>query len=550
MKYYNTKQIFLIPSFVIKEKEVLKINRFLELLEKSGVCDFLKSITDKELEKGGRPSYNQYNLLALVLYCFAFDKLSLRDIEEACFFDLRVIYIMNNEFPTHMTISNFINNYIVPNRERIFALVSKAIFTECMLSMDTIFIDGSKFEANANKYKFVWKPTKFHEKLCIKIYNLLQSYNLSRDIIGPEIINSKIVANKIIEFKNLLSTIDTEDKSNKHYSRSYNLLTEFLSKILEYEEKERICGPNRNSYYKTDHDATGMCLKEDYYSGLGSNLHAAYNTQILVSNGLIASFIVTQSRSDTKDFIKAVNKYYEMYNTYPKIICADAGYGSKENYDYMDKHEIESYVKHRTWEGNVSGRNPVCYELYKNNTIRCLNGNIGVKVNEDPSKQSTSLYIINGCNSCDFKYYCKKALSENNKLKDYRIFQINEKLQFQIQSTQNRLLSPKGIELRVNRSSQVEGVFGIMKQDLKYTRFKRVSIEKVSTEFMLVCLGYNIRKLFSYFEGKSKFKYWIAPSDLEAEKIKKPSAKRLTNKTLKQKRKSLNTIAKDTYKRK
>lgn len=63
MKYYNTKQIFLIPSFVIKEKEVLKINRFLELLEKSGVCDFLKSITDKELAKGGRPSYNQYNLL-------------------------------------------------------------------------------------------------------------------------------------------------------------------------------------------------------------------------------------------------------------------------------------------------------------------------------------------------------------------------------------------------------------------------------------------------------------------------------------------------------
>jgi hypothetical protein len=147
-------------------------------------------------------------------------------------------------------------------------------------------------------------------------------------------------------------------KENKKHIKSYILLVEYLLKSLEYEEKESVCGPNRNSYYKTDKDATAMCLKEDYYSGLGSNMHAAYNTQLSVANGLVTAYLVTQSRSDLNDFVPLLDVHYSFYIEYPKRLCADSGYGSLTNYKYLDEHKIKNFVKYFTWEGNVSGRNP------------------------------------------------------------------------------------------------------------------------------------------------------------------------------------------------
>ena len=116
------------------------------------------------------------------------------------------------------------------------------------------------------------------------------------------------------------------------------------------------------------------------------------------------------------------------------------------------------------------------------------------------------------------------------------------------QESFRNLLSPKGIEMRVNRSSQVEGAFGILKEDMNYTRLRRTTMEKVETEFMLTFLGYNIRKLFRFFGGKARFDYWKAPEDLKPEEKKKPSAKRLSNKVNRKKNRSVNEEAKLKYK--
>ena len=127
-----------------------------------------------------------------------------RKIEDLCNYDLILIYIMENEIPTYKTIGNFINDYIVPNRDEIFSLVTKAIFDECKLKMDKAYIDGSKFEADANKYKFVWRPTTFHLKLSDKIRTLLDEYHISRGVPNEGIIASKIVADKLIELNEIL----------------------------------------------------------------------------------------------------------------------------------------------------------------------------------------------------------------------------------------------------------------------------------------------------------------------------------------------------------
>ena len=445
---------------------------------------------------------------------------------------------MEQERPKHTVFGDFINDIIVPNAEEIFHLITNEIINECNINIEDSFIDGSKFEADANKYKFVWKPTKFHLKLSDKIRVLLEKVNLSDNVPHNGIIDSKLIAQKI----SILS-------SDERYIKEYNLLFDYLIKTLEYEEKTRICG-DRNSYYKTDKDATAMTLKSDYYSGLGSNMKAAYNSQLLVSNGIICSYYVSQSRSDISDFIPILKRFNEFYGYYPNRVCADAGYGSLENYKFLNDNNIENYVKYFTFEGNVSGRNPDQYYFNDNYTISCLNNLTGYKVNisyRHPKKADAVFYRIDGCNNnCEFKDYCKRWMK--NKDEDYKIFEVVEELQKYKNQSFDNLLSPKGIEMRVNRSSQVEGAFGVIKEDMNYTRLRRTSLKKVNTEFMLTFLGYNIRKLFRYYDGKAKFTYWKAPDNLLPELKKKPSAKRLTNKSKKIKSISSNQTLKANYK--
>lgn len=115
---------------------------------------------------------------------------------------------------------------------------------------------------------------------------------------------------------------------------------------MSTKRKKAICGESRNSYYKTDHDATAMCLKEDYYSGLGSQMHAAYNTQILVSNGFIVTYYVSQDRTDARTLAPTLDQFFQWYGIYPKRVCADAGYGSVNNYEYCEQKGIQAFIKY------------------------------------------------------------------------------------------------------------------------------------------------------------------------------------------------------------
>ena len=102
--------------------------------------------------------------------------------------------------------------------------------------------------------------------------------------------------------------------------------------------------------------------------------------------------------------------------------------------------------------------------------------------------------------------------------------------------------------MRVNRSCQIEGIYGMAKYNMGYGRIRRIGIKQVSTEYMLTALGLNTRKLFRFLDGKGNFKYWEAPKDLIPEKFKKPSAKRLADRVRKKKMKQPNEIARDSYK--
>lgn len=545
MGNFSTKQGFLFCPSTIYVEEQEKIDAFLALLDKSGVEKYLK--VKNEYEVIGRPEFNPYAMFATIIYGFSMKSGSLRDLESSCRNDLRFMYLMENKTPSYVAFSRFINQVIKPNAIEIFCCVVRAIFDVLDISMDTCFIDGTKQEAKSNKYKVVWKPTTFHLKLSDKIRTLLKLMNLDRSVPSEGIISTQTIAQKLSQAEALLPEKEGDDR--KILVKQIESLSEYLTKALDYEEKEEICGENRNSYYKTDHDATAMCLKADYYSGLGSNMHAAYQVQAIVSCGFIVNYYISQDRTDLYTFVPSLERFYSCYGFYPKNIVADAGYGHLENYSFCTSNNIKGFIKYQSWEGESSGRNPPLYELKDDTTIICLGGKTGEKVkleNVHSRKKNGEFFRIENCGDCDFKPYCRRYMKDKDG--DFKIFEIVVEFQKEKQKARDLLLSVEGIEMRVNRSCQMEGAFGIIKNNMLYDRFRRTSMESVNVEFMLTSLGFNIRKFLHYFKGGLPVKYWTAPTDTVPQTFKKPSAKRLAKRAAKIKTKSANEKVTSKYK--
>ena len=506
-------------------------------LEDSGVGELIHQECYKDHSKGGRPPYNYYNLFAASIYAFSKHPGTLRKIEESFKYDVRFMYLMDNENPSYAKIGEFLNNLFVKLHHKIYSLLVGQFIKETGINIDDCFLDGTKIEANANKYKFVWKPTTFHKKLDDNIKKLLNKYFA---INKTELLKSIEVAEYITKLGNF-----SLDKIGK---KDYKQLEKYLIKLLEYEEKEEICGPNRNSYFKTDNDATAMTLKEDYYSGVGSNMHAAYNIQIIVSKGIALTYYVGQERTDFYAFIPIIKQFHIAYGLYPKNLCADAGYGSWKNYAYMMEHNIGNYVKFQAWEQLRKGNSLDLYFFNDDKKLVCLNGKIAAsysKYNGRHPKQHGYLYVIENCRRCRFQKTCKSVIKD--KKTPYRIFDASYEFWKGKTAAKENLLTAKGIEMRVNRSSQVEGVFGIVKQDMQYDRFRRRGLDKTHIEICLILIGHLLRKLFTFYDGKAKFDYWIAPSDLNDETMPEVNAKTFKAKVLK---KGINESFRIEHKRK
>ena len=515
MPYFITKQLSLFSSYQLNKKEEEKLNKFLLFLENSGIGELIHQECYKDHSKGGRPPYNYYNLFAASIYAFSKHLGTLRKIEESFKYDVRFMYLMDNENPSYAKIGEFLNNLFVKFHHKIYSLLVFEFIKETGINIDDCFLDGTKIEANANKYKFVWKPTTFHKKLDENMKKLLNKYF---SVNKTELLKSIEVAEYITKMGNL-----TLDKVGK---KDYKQLEKYLIKLLEYEEKEEICGPDRNSYFKTDKDATAMTLKEDFYSGVGSNMHAAYNIQIIVSKGIALAYYVGQERSDFYAFIPTNEEFYLNYGFYPKNLCADAGYGSWKNYVYVMEHNIGNYVKFQDWEQLRKGNTLDLYSFNENKELVCLNKKTATKCSEYNGrhpKHHGYLYVIQNCKRCRYQQTCKAATKD--KKSAVRIFDVSYELWNGRIMARKNLLTTKGIEMRVNRSSQVEGVFGIVKQDMQYDRFRRRGLDKVHVEMCLTLIGHLLRKLFTFYDGKAKFDYWVAPPDLKDEEMPVVDAK-------------------------
>lgn len=286
--------------------------------------------------------------------------------------------------------------------------------------------------------------------------------------------------------------------------RQYELLRKYADKLQEYVEKMEICGPDRNSYSKTDHSATFMRVKKDYIGN--DQLLPAYNVQIGVADEYIAVVDVSHYRSDMDCFVPLMEQFRDIYGFYPKYPVADAGYGSYNNYIYCEQHGMEKYMKFPMFKKETSDKkyhdNPfraVNFRIDGDGIMRCPNGKAFVfqcrkAVRGNHYGRQEEVYRCEDCSGCPYAEQCKRGNGN-------REIRLNEELTAMHQEVIENLESIQGALLRMNRSIQAEGTFGIMKNDRWYKRIVRRGIKSVRLEVFLVSIGQN---LYKYYNKKMK----------------------------------------------
>ena len=437
---------------------------------------------------------------------------SLRELEDRCKTNIRYMYLMDYETPTYRSFSYFINEEIKESVQDIFKAVMEYIGKEEGVDFQHLYIDGSKFEANANKYTWVWRKgtERSRYRLYEKVTALLDEINETLAFSGLRIeTNTEYTPEYLEEIAARYASLYGIDEKmfvhgkGRHKTqeqRYYEKLAHFTEKLRGYVEKLRICGPERNSYSKTDHDATFMRMKRDYMGN--DQLLPGYNIQIGVADEYIAVVDVMQYRSDMDCFIPLMEKFKKLYGFYPKYPIADAGYGSFNNYIYCQLHGMEKFMKFPMYEKETKDEN------YRNNPFRAVN----FKTDPDGSLlcpnnrkfkfayrtavkgnlygRQNEIFECEDCSGCPYAEQCKKT--EKN-----RTICLNQELTAIHEEVLGNLESIHGALLRMNRSIQAEGTFGILKYDRWYKRTVRRGLDSVKLELYLVSVGHNLYKYFN-----------------------------------------------------
>jgi transposase len=462
--------------------------------------------------KVGRPRLDSIKLLKIILFAFMeFGYVSLRRIEALCKTDIRFIWLLDGmEAPSFMTIANFINEFLLDSIESIFNEINSYIFEKENVDLNHVYIDGTKLEANANKYSWVWKKSCItnRNKMFLRITRLIEDINnsdltyLNVEIGTRQEYSVEYVEYILNEYEKLMK-VDTatfvygSGKRKTTVQKHYEKLSEYLERLKQYSHHIKTCGENRNSYSKTDIDATFMRNKRDYMGN--DQLLPAYNVQVGICDEYIAVMDVQQFTSDMDCFIPLMEKFHRTYRFYPKYPVADAGYGSYNNYLFCHRNGMGKYMKFTMFNKETTDKKyhedmfrAVNFKRDENGNLICPNNKKFNYLYSRPVKgnkfgRTEELYQCEDCNGCQYREKCHK--SESN-----RIIRLNEELTSFHKEVINNLECVHGALLRMNRSIQAEGTYGTIKWNRAYTRVRRRGLKSVIFEFSAICLGFNLHK--------------------------------------------------------
>jgi transposase len=482
--YFNPKQLKLPLSFEVKIPFDSEARTFDEVFRR---IDFRQYIVAES--NVGRIGYNPVNMLKLILFCMMENITTLRGMEKAAKNDIRIMWLTDELKPSHQTINQFMNERLKGSIEDIFHEINRYIIKKEQIDVQKIYIDGTKIEANANKYTFIWKGSieKFRDKLYRKITKQLEKMNeryQEKGIFFPVEETYEVeTLMKIVQYldeeikQGTVSFVYGKGQRKTALQRDYEKMSEYHGKLIEYNHYIEVIGPDRNSCARTDKGATFMHMKEDHMRN--GQLKPGYNIQIGVSNEFILHVDVFQDRSDYQTLIPFLEGYKKAYGFYPQYPVADAGYGGLKNYRYMKLNGMGLYQKYTMYSKDTSDKK------YIQDPKRPVNF----------KKDEQGNYYDENGEMLVFLWHSKKGHDVYEVPSSKRRIDIHEELWALQKEARENLQSELGIELRVQRSIQVEGAFGVIKENMGMRRFRRRGIENVKFEFILVAIGYNLSKL-------------------------------------------------------
>lgn len=541
---------------------VYTLKKVMEDLNFSGL---LANCSDK-----GRTGYNPIMMYAVITYANMRGIRSIDRIVDLCERDIAFIWLTRGKKPKRDAFYEFKGKKLTSDiLDDLNYQFMRHLQKEGLVTLKELFIDGTKIEANANRYTFVWRGSiNYHlaglldsiDKLYSDYNSFLQDngfgekYELGnaqmfvidgidkvRDIIEKNrkrkiTKHKKLSNNCIIEIdncsplellklqKNLMAIADGEGiafvngkgKRKSKLQQLYEELEHCGQRLMGYKECFKNMGKDRNSYSKTDLEATFMRMKEDHM--LNGQLKPAYNVQIAVENYFIVHGYVSNDRTDYNTLIPVLEKHKKAFGEVLEEVTADSGYCSEKNLLYLEENKIDSYIKlqdHEKRKTRAYSKDIGKYYNMKTTVFEdeqvyiCHDGRELRHINTEKKKQNgyTQTYEVYGCFDCSGCEHKPKCLYKYNPDKDVdknKVMKINEVWEELREKSHANIQSEKGILKRQTRSIQTEGHFGDIKENEDFRRFNYRSSDKVYKEFMLFAIGRNINKYHRFLHAKLK----------------------------------------------
>lgn len=463
-------------------------------------------------DKGRNPAISPVTMFEIIVYGYMNRIFSSRDIEKACRRDVNFMWLLDGQTaPDHSTINRFRDERLIDHMEDLLYQFIGILREAGELQYKNIFVDGTKIEAYANKYTFVWKKSVEKNKIRLeeKIETLLSQYKDFTDFpaVGISYIRAlkqvkchfakQIKGQKIIFVKGAGHRKTT-------LQREYEKVDEYINKLQSYEESlKKMKG--RNSYSKTDNDATFMRMKEDHM--LNGQLKAGYNVQVGSEGGYIVGAMISQERSDVSTLIPFLEKIHGRIGKKFDSVTADSGYESEQNYKYLKTNGITAFIKPSNYEitktrkfkNDIGKRENMTY-LAEEDAFVCASGCkltfSGIRRSKTATGYVTEKkrYSCLECANCSLREACLK----NSKSKNIEFSPIFYELR---QESDKNIKSPDGIVLRINRSIQAEGVFAYIKEDMGYRRFRHRGKKHVENDIFLLAFSVNINRLHNKIQS-------------------------------------------------
>ena len=505
---YDPDQTLLFPQRIDrdipKDDPVRILKSVIESLDLSGF--------KKLYHERGRSPYHPKMMLMVILYSYMNNVYSCRKIEKLLYRDIYYIWLSGYQKPDFATINRFRNR--VKNEIRhIFTLLVLILVEKGFVTLEVEYLDGTKIESKANKYTFVWRKSveRNREKLLEKIRVLLQQINeqMAQDKaadVDPLELTPQTLCEISKEFKEALgSEPEAKTKEEKAAQRGKNKMFKELErhgeKLAEYNSRlEQMEG--RNSISKTDPSATFMRMKED--AMCNGQTKPGYNLQISSENQFITDFALFPNPTDTLTFIPFLGSFPGRYGRFPKRVVADSGYGSEENYRFMDEAGIEGFVKYNRFHLEHRPRyKPDTFHpdsLYYNEEGDYYICPMGQRMSRTGTLQTrteggyisqSACYRAIRCKGCPLRCLCYKAKANQ------RTIRVNHRLNSYKRKACELLTSEEGIKERGRWCIEPEAVFGQMKSNMAYRRFRHMGKDKVVMDFTFFAIAFNIKKLCS-----------------------------------------------------